>query len=453
MRLPPSAIKLAIFFCFYQSFVFSILQDHGVIRASQYWTSTNVADGLNSLAVTLEMVLVAAFQAWAFHWGEYREHGKQLRREEEEMEALQQEKLREGGDDGSDPQTQTPRRRRRGRFTNPLYAIWLALWLGDLFAELWYSMRFAWDRMRGKEYTQADYRYALDTARAQNAESAAANGRHAPDSEEYDHFAASSASPRLGDATIGRTRTGLTTTSAASAGTRLGQDKSAGLDFQHIFAAAAARPAGADGDEGDVRGSESRAAPSSFGTPAEYSPRQQHQQPLWGNQQQYQQRQPQYQYEDSAAGMYDMQDMRRGGPTLAGYGPYDARGYAPQQQQQQHQPQPSAGAWSGRFAGSSAASTPISTAAFPQPPSSAARWAEGDDTLVGRGYDDGRYQRIPYRATEPPGAADAHLYNAAQPYSQRQQQQGLSSGYPQDDAAQSEADKRMSVLSWEPQAM
>lgn len=30
-------IKLAIFFTFYQSFVFGVLQDHGVIKGTQFW--------------------------------------------------------------------------------------------------------------------------------------------------------------------------------------------------------------------------------------------------------------------------------------------------------------------------------------------------------------------------------------------------------------------------------
>lgn len=64
--------ELAIFFTFYQSFVFSILQDHDVIHGTTYWTATNVSDGLNALCTSCEMVLVAAFQLWAFPWSEYK---------------------------------------------------------------------------------------------------------------------------------------------------------------------------------------------------------------------------------------------------------------------------------------------------------------------------------------------------------------------------------------------
>ncbi|CEH15841.1 Predicted seven transmembrane receptor-rhodopsin family [Ceraceosorus bombacis] len=64
-------IKMAIFFIFYQTFVFDLLQDRGVIKATEYWTATNVSDGLNALCITLEMVIIAAFQMWAFNWKEY----------------------------------------------------------------------------------------------------------------------------------------------------------------------------------------------------------------------------------------------------------------------------------------------------------------------------------------------------------------------------------------------
>lgn len=39
---PPTVI-------FYQGFVFSILADRGVIKATEYWTKTNISDGLNAL--------------------------------------------------------------------------------------------------------------------------------------------------------------------------------------------------------------------------------------------------------------------------------------------------------------------------------------------------------------------------------------------------------------------
>ncbi|PWN19446.1 DUF300-domain-containing protein, partial [Microstroma glucosiphilum] len=126
------SVKAAIFLTFYQSFIFSFLQDKGVIKATEYWTATNVSDGLSALCTSLEMVLVAAFQVWAFNWREYKEIGRQMASSQH---------------DGLDP------KKVKIKHTNPLYAILHALWPGDLFVELWHSMRFAYDRMRGKEYT------------------------------------------------------------------------------------------------------------------------------------------------------------------------------------------------------------------------------------------------------------------------------------------------------------
>lgn len=39
-----------------QGFLFSILQSHGVIKATPYWTSTNVADGLQALCTCCEVL-------------------------------------------------------------------------------------------------------------------------------------------------------------------------------------------------------------------------------------------------------------------------------------------------------------------------------------------------------------------------------------------------------------
>ncbi|KAE8270922.1 hypothetical protein A4X09_0g1424 [Tilletia walkeri] len=64
-------IKLAIFFTFYQSFVFSVLQDHGVLKPTEYWTSTNIANGLNALCTSVEMIIVAVWQLFAFPASEY----------------------------------------------------------------------------------------------------------------------------------------------------------------------------------------------------------------------------------------------------------------------------------------------------------------------------------------------------------------------------------------------
>jgi hypothetical protein len=66
------AIKLIVFFTFYQSkicwkaqlttgFVFSVLQEYNVIKATDYWTATNVSDGLSALCTTVEMVIFSVY--------------------------------------------------------------------------------------------------------------------------------------------------------------------------------------------------------------------------------------------------------------------------------------------------------------------------------------------------------------------------------------------------------
>ncbi|KAI0668072.1 DUF300-domain-containing protein [Trametes maxima] len=64
------SIKLIVMFTFYQGLVFSALEGR-VIKATQYWTETNIADGLNALAICIEMVLFSAFMLYAYSWREY----------------------------------------------------------------------------------------------------------------------------------------------------------------------------------------------------------------------------------------------------------------------------------------------------------------------------------------------------------------------------------------------
>lgn len=69
------AIKLIVMFTFYQGLVFDALEGR-VIHATQYWTETNIADGLNALATCIEMVFFSAFMMWAYGIQDYRVHGK-----------------------------------------------------------------------------------------------------------------------------------------------------------------------------------------------------------------------------------------------------------------------------------------------------------------------------------------------------------------------------------------
>ncbi|EMD36088.1 hypothetical protein CERSUDRAFT_115994 [Gelatoporia subvermispora B] len=69
------SIKLIVMLTFYQSLVFDALEGR-VIHATQYWTETNIADGLNALAVCIEMVFFSAFMMWAYSPSEYKIPGQ-----------------------------------------------------------------------------------------------------------------------------------------------------------------------------------------------------------------------------------------------------------------------------------------------------------------------------------------------------------------------------------------
>ncbi|KZT66067.1 DUF300-domain-containing protein [Daedalea quercina L-15889] len=68
------SIKLIVMFTFYQGLVFDALEGR-VIHATEYWTETNIADGLNALATCIEMVFFSAFMIWAFSAREYKIDG------------------------------------------------------------------------------------------------------------------------------------------------------------------------------------------------------------------------------------------------------------------------------------------------------------------------------------------------------------------------------------------
>jgi len=65
-------IKGIVFFTFYQGFVFSILEKHGIIKGSLYWTPTNVSEGLQALCTTVEMVAFSIVMIFSFSAKSYK---------------------------------------------------------------------------------------------------------------------------------------------------------------------------------------------------------------------------------------------------------------------------------------------------------------------------------------------------------------------------------------------
>ncbi|KIL54053.1 hypothetical protein M378DRAFT_174465 [Amanita muscaria Koide BX008] len=56
-------------FMFYQSFF--VLASHNVLKGTEYWTPRNVANGLNALAICIEIVFFSGFMWWAYTSKEY----------------------------------------------------------------------------------------------------------------------------------------------------------------------------------------------------------------------------------------------------------------------------------------------------------------------------------------------------------------------------------------------
>ncbi|KAF5345730.1 hypothetical protein D9757_013300 [Collybiopsis confluens] len=110
------AIKLIVMCTWYQSFVFTALEGR-VIHATQYWSETNIADGLNALAICIEMIFFACFMWWAYTPAAYRIAGA------------------------------------------PATSIWRPLWdsinYSDFALEIWGSLRFFIDYMRGAPETHS----------------------------------------------------------------------------------------------------------------------------------------------------------------------------------------------------------------------------------------------------------------------------------------------------------
>ncbi|KAG8746558.1 hypothetical protein FRC12_014250 [Ceratobasidium sp. 428] len=122
-------IKLIVMATFYQEFVFDALQNHGTIKATEFWTASNIADGLNALATTIEMVFFAAFMMWAYPVSEYVRPDL--------------------------PKTSIGR---------PIID---SLNFSDFAVEIWSSLRFFWDFALGKPHTRgAHHKESMDFGEA-----------------------------------------------------------------------------------------------------------------------------------------------------------------------------------------------------------------------------------------------------------------------------------------------
>jgi len=116
-------IKLIVVFTFYQSFIFSALEGR-VIKATEYWTAGNIADGLNALAICIEMVFFSLLMMWAYTVDEYK------------------------------------------MVTTKTTGIWRPLWESvnywDFFTEIWDSLKFFFNRSPGSSSSKkADFAQAF----------------------------------------------------------------------------------------------------------------------------------------------------------------------------------------------------------------------------------------------------------------------------------------------------
>ncbi|KAG1723155.1 organic solute transporter Ostalpha-domain-containing protein [Suillus lakei] len=120
------SIKFITTFTFYQSCVLSVLEGR-VIKATQFWTATNIVDGLNALAICIEMVFFSVFMMWAYTANEYKVSGKKT-------------------------------------------SIWRPLWdsinYWDFVTEIWNSFKFFFDYARGAQSTRSRSSMKVDFGQA-----------------------------------------------------------------------------------------------------------------------------------------------------------------------------------------------------------------------------------------------------------------------------------------------
>ncbi|EIW82856.1 DUF300-domain-containing protein [Coniophora puteana RWD-64-598 SS2] len=65
------SIKLILMLTFFQTFILGLLEGR-VIKPTEYWTAANIANGISSLMICVEMVFFSAFMCWTFTVDEYK---------------------------------------------------------------------------------------------------------------------------------------------------------------------------------------------------------------------------------------------------------------------------------------------------------------------------------------------------------------------------------------------
>ncbi|KAJ3079603.1 hypothetical protein HDU99_010504 [Rhizoclosmatium hyalinum] len=66
------SIKIVIFLTMLQNMILSTLAHYGYLPETQYWTSTNISNGIQSILVCIEMLIASIFHISAFSEKEYR---------------------------------------------------------------------------------------------------------------------------------------------------------------------------------------------------------------------------------------------------------------------------------------------------------------------------------------------------------------------------------------------
>jgi hypothetical protein len=134
---------------FYQSWVFSLLQRKGVIQESEFWTATNVSNGLNALATCIEMVFFALFMLWAYPVSEY------LNDEDRRGGVTSRE---EGKPDGMTMRSRASEdeiQRRKNKVTSIWRPLWDSINFSDFALEIWWSFAFFIDYALGKPHAHS----------------------------------------------------------------------------------------------------------------------------------------------------------------------------------------------------------------------------------------------------------------------------------------------------------